>query len=34
MLLSRQQNAGQSHDIKQKTDVLKMWYSSGICERL
>jgi hypothetical protein len=30
MLLSRQQNAGQNHD----KDVLKMWNSSDIWERL
>jgi hypothetical protein len=33
MLLSRHQNAGQNHDIK-LTDVLKMWQSSDIWERL
>jgi hypothetical protein len=31
MLLSRHQHAGQNHDI---TDVLKMWKSSDIWERL
>jgi hypothetical protein len=28
MLLSRHQNAGQSHDVKRLTNVLKMWQSS------
>jgi UDP-N-acetylglucosamine 2-epimerase len=34
MLLSRHRNAGQSHDIKKITDVLKMWQSSDIWEQL
>jgi hypothetical protein len=34
MLLFRQQNAGQNHDIKIETDVLKSWHSSYFLERL
>jgi hypothetical protein len=34
MLLARHQNAGQSHDIKMLTNVLKMWQSSDIWEQL
>jgi hypothetical protein len=34
MLISRQQNAGQNHDIKTGNRCLKMWYSSDIWERL
>jgi hypothetical protein len=34
MLLSRQQNGEQNHDIKEVTDVLKIWSSSNILERL
>jgi hypothetical protein len=34
MLLSHHQNAGQNHDVRKLTDVLKMWHSSEIWERL
>jgi hypothetical protein len=33
ILLSRHHSAGQNHDIKILTDVLKMWQSSDILER-